>query len=61
VIAPTVREAGQQRLYGLNARGLKPIHDWVGGFEDYWNESFGRLDAYIRRLQSRGRSDDGDT
>src|SRR5512134_1649561 len=38
-----VREAGQQRLYGLNARALKPVHEWVGGFEQFWNESFERL------------------
>src|SRR2546429_19021 len=24
-----VREAGQQRLYGLDARGLQPVHQWV--------------------------------
>jgi DNA-binding transcriptional ArsR family regulator len=53
----TVREAGRQRLYRLNARGLKPIHQWTEGFEEYWNESFDRLDAYVRRLQCR-RPDD---
>jgi hypothetical protein len=49
----SVREAGQQRLYTLDARGLKPIHDWVGGFEEFWSESFDRLDAYVKRLQRR--------
>src|SRR5919109_2513249 len=38
-----VREAGQQRLYALDARGLKPIHDLVGGFEQFWGGSFDRL------------------
>ena len=32
----SVREAGQQRLYRLDARGLRPIHEWVGGFEQFW-------------------------
>ncbi len=36
-----VREAGQQRLYGLDARGLRPMHDWVAGFERYWEEMAG--------------------
>lgn len=27
-----VRQAGQQRLYTLDARGLRSIHEWVGGF-----------------------------
>ena len=47
----SVREAGQQRLYTLDARGLKPIHDWTGGFEEFWNQSFDRLNAYVKRLQ----------
>ena len=49
----SVREAGQQRLYKLDARGLKPIHDWVGGFEEFWGESFDRLNAYVKRLQRK--------
>jgi DNA-binding transcriptional ArsR family regulator len=52
-----VREAGQQRLYGLNARALKPVHEWVGGFEQFWNESFERLERYVRRLQREERRD----
>jgi DNA-binding transcriptional ArsR family regulator len=46
-----VREAGQQHFYTLDARGLKPIHDWVGGFEQFWNESFDRLDTYVQDLK----------
>jgi DNA-binding transcriptional ArsR family regulator len=46
-----VREVGKQRLYGLDARGLRPIHEWVGGFAEFWNESFDRLDAYVQDLQ----------
>jgi DNA-binding transcriptional ArsR family regulator len=46
-----VRVAGQERRYRLDARGLRPIHEWVGGFEQFWNEAFGRLDAYVRELQ----------
>ena len=49
----SVRAAGQQRLYKLDARGLKPIHDWVGGFEEFWSQSFDRLDAYVKQLQRK--------
>ncbi|WP_406193343.1 metalloregulator ArsR/SmtB family transcription factor [Kitasatospora sp. NBC_01560] len=45
------RKVGKQRLYGLDARGLRPVHDWVGGFERFWNESFDRLDAYVQELK----------
>ena len=46
-----VRGAGKQRLYDLDARGLRPVHEWVGGFERFWNGSFDRLDAYVRDLE----------
>src|SRR5215472_3481665 len=48
-----VRGAGKQRLYGLDARGLRPIHEWVGGFEQFWSESFDRLDAYVQELKQK--------
>ncbi len=50
-----VRGDGQQRLYRLNADGLKSVHDWVKTFEDFWNESLDRLDDYLRDLQRKGR------
>ena len=46
-----VRGAGKQRLYGLDARGLRPVHEWVGGFERFWSESFDRLDEYVQDLK----------
>jgi DNA-binding transcriptional ArsR family regulator len=49
----SVREAGQQRRYRLDARGLTPIHDWVGVFVEFWSQSFDRLDAYVKRLQRK--------
>jgi DNA-binding transcriptional ArsR family regulator len=47
-----VRGAGKQRLYGLDARALKPVHEWVGGFARFWSESFDRLDEYVQELKS---------
>jgi DNA-binding transcriptional ArsR family regulator len=52
----SVREAGQQRLYTLDARGLRPIHAWTGGFEQFWNETFERLDSYVRDLERKERT-----
>jgi DNA-binding transcriptional ArsR family regulator len=45
------RKAGKQRLYGLEAGGLRPVHEWTGGFEQFWNESFNRLDEYVQDLK----------
>jgi DNA-binding transcriptional ArsR family regulator len=52
----TPRDAGRQRLYALNARGLKPIHDWVRGFERFWSESFDRLAEHLNEVQKKGKS-----
>jgi len=46
-----VRGAGKQRLYGLDARGLQPVHEWVVGFQRFWSESFDRLDEYVQELK----------
>ncbi len=57
-----VRGAGKQRLYDLDARGLRPVHEWAGGFERFWNESFARLDAYVQDLNQATQEEppDGD-
>ena len=49
----TARAVGRHRLYRLNARKLKPVHDWVKAYERFWNEQFDKLDAY---LSSRKRT-----
>ena len=55
----TVRDEGTKRLYRLRPDGLKPIHDWVSGFERFWNESLDRLAEYLDKLQ-REEQTDGD-
>ena len=49
------RKAGKQRLYGLDARGLRPVHERTGGFERFWNESFDRLDVHPGPEKARRR------
>jgi DNA-binding transcriptional ArsR family regulator len=46
-----VREDGRRRMYRLNARPLKPIHDWVASYEQIWNERFDRLDVVVAELK----------
>jgi DNA-binding transcriptional ArsR family regulator len=46
-----VREQGRQRLYRLNGQALKPIHDWVKGYERSWNERFDRVDDVLEELK----------
>src|ERR671932_906898 len=49
--AVDVREEGRRRLYRLNGRALKPIHDWVKGYERFWTERFDRLDVVLEDLK----------
>jgi DNA-binding transcriptional ArsR family regulator len=51
--AVDVREDGRQRLYSLNAQALKPIHDWVVGFEELWSERFERMDDVLEELKTK--------
>src|SRR4029078_3601147 len=39
------RQAGKQRLYRLDARGLRPVHEWTGGFERFWNARLDPLEC----------------
>ncbi|GAA4148564.1 ArsR/SmtB family transcription factor [Leifsonia shinshuensis] len=52
------RRAGKQRVYGLDASGLRTVHEWTGGFERFWNESFERLDAYLQKLKAERAAGD---
>lgn len=52
-----VRDEGRQRLYRVNARRLKPIHDWVKRFERSWEERFDALDDVLDELKREGRGD----
>jgi DNA-binding transcriptional ArsR family regulator len=59
--AVRVRDQGRRRLYRLNGRALKPIHDWVSGFERAWSERFDELDHVLEDLRrdEQGAGDDG--
>jgi hypothetical protein len=46
-----VRDQGRQRLYRLNGRALKPIHDWVKPDERAWSERFDALDDVLDDLK----------
>jgi DNA-binding transcriptional ArsR family regulator len=57
--AVDVREDGRQRLYRLNGRALKPIHDWVKGYEQSWSVRFEQLDAVLEDLKRKEEGDVG--
>jgi DNA-binding transcriptional ArsR family regulator len=55
-----VRDEGRQRMYRLNGRPLKPIHEWVKSYERTWNERFDRLDEVLHELKEKEARDGSD-
>ena len=58
--AVDVREDGRQRLYRLNGQALKPIHDWIRGYERTWSERFEALDEVLEDLKQEEQDDGSD-
>ena len=50
----------QWRPRRLRAGPLRDISEWVGQYRPHWEESFERLDAYLRDLQSQATSEGDD-
>jgi DNA-binding transcriptional ArsR family regulator len=48
-----VRDEGRHRIYRLNGRALKPIFDWVSGYERRWSERFEALDEVLDELKTK--------
>ena len=53
----------QWRPCRLNAEPLRDVADWIGQYRRHWEESFERLDAYLRELhddQEQAKEDQDD-
>jgi len=51
----SVREDGRHRLYRLNGRALKPVHDWVSEYRQFWDERFDLIDDVLDDLKREGQ------
>ena len=53
----------QWRPCMLEAATLKEASDWIGNYRQFWEESFERLDEYLKEIQSeqkqKGETDHG--
>ena len=58
--AVDVRDEGRRRLYRLNGQALKPIHDWVKGYERSWSERFDLMDVVLEDLKQKEEGDGHD-
>ncbi len=43
----------QWRPCALEAAPLKDALDWIGDYRQFWEESFDRLDEYLKEIQSQ--------
>jgi DNA-binding transcriptional ArsR family regulator len=55
--AVDVREDGRRRLYRVNGHALKPIHEWIKGYEELWEERFEQLDVVLEDLKEKEEGD----
>ena len=58
--AVDVRDDGRRRLYRVNGRALKPIHDWVKTYERTWAARFDALDLVLDDLKQKEEGDGDD-
>jgi DNA-binding transcriptional ArsR family regulator len=47
--------AAQWRPCRIEPRGLKGIDDWLAHYRRFWEQSFDRLDDYLREVQGKGK------
>jgi DNA-binding transcriptional ArsR family regulator len=45
------RRDGRQIRYRTNAQAIKPLHEWAGAFERYWNQQLHRIKARAEASQ----------
>ena len=51
------RREAQRRWCRLQAKPLREVAIWATEFQQYWDESFERLDALLEKEKSRSRDD----
>ncbi len=52
-----VRRDGRRRLYRTNAAAIRPLHEWAGTFERYWQHQLNRVKERAEAKMNRVRPD----
>jgi DNA-binding transcriptional ArsR family regulator len=50
------RTDGRRHLYRLDHEHLRPLHDWLEQYEQFWNGRLDRMDDYLSDLQRKERT-----
>jgi DNA-binding transcriptional ArsR family regulator len=51
------RDEGRQRVYRVDGRPLKQIHDWLSDYAQLWTERLDLMDEVVQELKE---AEDGD-
>src|SRR5215467_522526 len=49
--------AAQWRPCRIEPRALKDVDDWLAHYRRFWEQSFDRLDDYLREMQAKEKKD----
>jgi DNA-binding transcriptional ArsR family regulator len=52
-----VRRDGRQKLYRTNAEAIRPLHEWAGTFERYWQHQLNRVKERAEAKMKKDRPD----
>ena len=52
-----MRCQGRQKLYRTNAEAIRPLHEWAGTFERYWQHQLNRVKELAEATVRKGSTD----
>jgi len=52
-----MRCQGRQKLYRTNAEAIRPLHEWAGTFERYWQHQLNRVKERAEAMARQGSAD----
>jgi len=52
-----MRCQGRQKLYRTNADAIRPLHEWAGTFERYWQHQLNRVKERAEAIARRGSTE----
>jgi len=55
----TKTRAAQRRRCRLNPQALKEASDWIEEYRRFWEESFDRLEEYLKELKEEKKAKEG--
>ena len=52
-----MRCQGRQKLYQTNAEAIRPLHEWAGTFERYWQHQLNKVKERAEAMVRQGSPD----